>query len=262
MSRLAMRIEDKRLLRLIRRYLEAGMMVNGVVMERYEGTPQGGPLSPLLANLLLDEVDQELEKRGHAFCRYADDCNVYVGSKRAGERVMDFLKEAFAGLRLKINESKSAVARPWDRKFLGFSFQVTKGGKVKRSIASKSLEKMKERVREITDRNGGRNIAKVVGELRQYLLGWKAYFGLAEIASVFHELDSWVRRRLRVLQLSQWRRGTTVFQRLTARGIPVPVARKVAFYSRRYWWITRQPVIFIAFPNKLFNDLGVPRLAG
>jgi len=155
MGRLAKRIEDKRMLRLVRRYLEAGVMVGGVVMERYEGTPQGGPLSPLMANVLLDEADKELEGRGHSFCRYADDANVYVASKRAGERVMASLRKLYAGLRLQVNEAKSAVAPVWERKFLGFSFQVGRGGKVKRRIADKALETMKERIRELTGRNSG-----------------------------------------------------------------------------------------------------------
>ncbi|HEU0053858.1 MAG TPA: group II intron reverse transcriptase/maturase, partial [Longimicrobium sp.] len=169
MGRLEKRIGDKRMLGLIRGYLNAGIMVNGVVMERHEGTPQGGPLSPLLANVLLDEVDKELEKRGHAFVRYADDCNVYVRSKRAGEDVMETLRCLYAGLRLRINEAKSAVARPWGRKFLGYSFWVAKGREVKRRVAPKALEAMKERVREITSRSGGRSMRSVIAELRGYL---------------------------------------------------------------------------------------------
>jgi RNA-directed DNA polymerase len=180
MVRLERRIGDRRLLRVIRRYLEAGIMVNGVVVERHEGTPQGGPLSPLLANVLLDEVDRALEKNGHTFARYADDCNVYVRSKRAGERVMEHLRALYAKLRLKVNEDKSAVARVWDRKFLGYSFWVAKGREVKRRVASKALEDFKERIRQITRRNGGRSLKQVVEELRSYLLGWKAYFRLAD----------------------------------------------------------------------------------
>jgi group II intron reverse transcriptase/maturase len=261
MSRLAHRIEDKRLLGLIRRYLNAGMMANGVVIERHEGTPQGGPLSPLMANVLLDEVDKELEKRGHAFCRYADDSNVYVRSQRAGEDVMATLRKLFGRLRLKVNEAKSAVGRPWDRKFLGFTFEVTKRGKVKRCVAPKALEKMKDRIREITDRNGGRSMEQVVADLRRYLLGWKAYFGFTEVRTILGELDAWIRRRLRILKLKQWKRGTTVFKKLRRRGAAAPLAAKVAKYSRRYAYVSKMPAIFIALPDKIFDAMGVPRLA-
>lgn len=260
LSRLAARIEDKRLLRLIRRYLNAGMMADGVVIERHEGTPQGGPLSPLLANVLLDEVDKELEKRGHAFCRYADDCNVYVQSERAGQRVMEHMRELFGRLRLKVNEGKSAVARPWDRKFLGYSFRVTKKGKVERSVAPQSMKKMKERVREITSRNGGRSLKAVVGELRRFLVGWRGYFGQTEVRSELRKLDTWVRRRLRVLQLKQWKRGTRVFRELRARGLDRLAAARVAARSRRYAWVSTMPAIFIALPDKLYDAMGVPRL--
>jgi len=260
MSRMAKRIEDKRLLKLVRAYLNAGMMVNGVVIERTEGTPQGGPLSPLLANVLLDEVDKELERRGHAFCRYADDCNVYVHSERAGQRVMAHMRKLLTRLRLKVNEGKSAVARPWDRKFLGFSFRIDRSGKVKRCVAPQSLEKMKERVREITARNGGKSIKAVVGQLRLYLLGWRGYFHLTEVAGQLRGLDAWVRRRLRILQLKQWKRGTTVFKKLCALGLNRASAAKVAARSRRYARVSRMPAIFIALPDKLFDAMGVPRL--
>lgn len=261
MSRLAKRIDDKRLLGLIRRYLEAGLMVNGVVMERHEGAPQGGPLSPIMANVLLDEVDKELEKRGHAFVRYADDLNVYVKSQRAGERVMETLRRLFGKLRLSVNESKSAVARPWDRQLLGFTFEVTKSGKVKRCVATKALKKMKERIKEITVRNAGRSMQQVVKDLRQYLLGWKAYFGFSEVRTVFHELDAWIRRRLRVLQLKQWKRGTTVFKRLRKKGIASAIAKRIAMLCRRYAYVSKLPAIFIALPDQLFDDIGLPRLA-
>lgn len=260
MSRLAKRIEDKRLLGLIRRYLEAGVMADGVVIERHEGTPQGGPLSPLLSNVLLDEVDKELEKRGHAFCRYGDDCNVYVRSERAGKRVMVQLRRLYARLHLKVNEGKSAVAQPWDRKFLGFSFQLTGNGKVKRCVAPQSLDKMKKRVREITARNGGRSMRSVVAALRSYLTGWKAYFRLTEVRSEFHRLDAWVRRRLRILQLKQWKRGRTAFPELRARGLDRVPAARIAARCRCYAWASRQPAIFIALPDKHFDAMGVPRL--
>jgi group II intron reverse transcriptase/maturase len=259
MGRLEKRIGDKRMLGLIRRYLEAGIMANGVVTERYEGTPQGGPLSPLLANVLLDEVDKELEKRGHAFVRYADDCNVYVASKRAGEDVMQLLRKQYARLRLRINEAKSAVAKPRDRKFLGYSFWTDKGT-VKPCVAWKALEKLKGRVRDITARNGGRSMTAVIDELRSYLPGWKQYFHLAKTPSVFKKLDEWLRHRLRQLQLKQWKRGTTVFRKLRRLGIPEELAAKAAANSQRWWHTSAGPLQF-ALPNKHFDKLGVPRLA-
>lgn len=260
MSRLGKRITDRRMLGLIRRYLDAGIMANGVVTERHEGTPQGGPLSPLLANVLLDEVDKELEKRGHAFVRYADDCNVYVRSRRAGERVMAALRRLFAKLRLRVNESKSAVARPWDRKFLGFSFWVAKGREVKRRVANKALMAMKQRVRSMTGRSRGRSIPTVIAELRGYLLGWKQYFRAADTPRVFRELDEWIRHRLRALQLKQWKRGTTVYRELRARGLGDEVARRIAVNARR-WWRNSGMAIHIALPASHFDALGLPRLA-
>jgi len=262
MGRLAKRIEDKRMLRLIRRYLEAGVMANGVVIERYEGTPQGGPLSPLLANVLLDDVDKELERRGLSFCRYADDANVYVASKRAGERVMASLRKLYAKLRLTINEDKSAVAPVEERQFLGFTFVRTRGGKVKRRIADKALRAMKDRVREVTGRNSGRSLSSIVGDLRRFLVGWIGYFRITEVRSPLHELDSWIRRRLRVVQLKQWRCGRTVFAHLRARGVDKPIAALIASRSRRYWWVSHQRYAFVALPDKLFDAMGVPRLAG
>ena len=197
MGRLAKRIADRRVLRLIRRYLEAGIMANGVAVERHEGTPQGGPLSPLLANVLLDEVDRELEKRGLAFARYADDLNVYTGSKRAANDAMATLRRLFGRLRLRINEDKSTVARAWERKFLGFSFWVAPGRRIRRRVAPQALKEMKDRVRQITCRSGGRSLEAVAAELRDYLLGWKAYFRLAETPNVFDDLDKWIRHRIR-----------------------------------------------------------------
>ena len=260
MVRLERRIGDKRLLRVIRRYLEAGIMVNGVVVERYEGTPQGGPLSPLLANVLLDEVDRALEKSGHAFVRYADDCNVYVRSKRAGERVMEHLRALYAKLRLKVNEDKSAVARVWDRKFLGYSFWVAKGREVKRRVAPKTLADFKERVREITRRNGGRLMQQVVDELRSYLLGWKAYFRLADTPGIFRDLDQWIARRLRMVQLKQWKRGTTAYRQLRRRGVPERSARAAAAWCRSWWRTSKHGALHTALPGKLFEQMGLPRL--
>ena len=259
MGRLAGRIADKRVLGLIRRYLEAGIMVNGVVMERQEGTPQGGPLSPLLANVLLDEVDKELEKRGHAFVRYADDCNVYVRSRRAGERVMRHLTRLYARLRLRVNPSKSAVAPVRQRSFLGFSFWVARGGEVRRRVAKKTLRTMKDRVRGITARSRGRSMTQVVEELRGYLIGWKEYFRLADTPGVFRELDEWVRHRLRAIHLKQWKRGRTIYRRLRARGLSEHQAARGAANSRR-WWKNAAMTIHIALPIRYFDELGVPRL--
>jgi RNA-directed DNA polymerase len=260
MGRLAERIEDKRVLRLIRSYLEAGIMANGVVMERHEGTPQGGPLSPLLANLLLDEVDKELERRDLAFVRYADDCNVYVKSMRAGQRVMATLKRLYGRLRLRINEEKSAVDRPWNRKFLGYSCWVAPGKKVKLKVAPKTLEAMKERVRGITSRSGGRSMDAVTKELREYLTGWKLYFRLAETPRIFSDLDEWIRHRLRQVQLKQWKRGTTIYRELLRRGAPEWVAGPIAANSRR-WWKNSAKALNGALPTRYFNEIGVPRLA-
>lgn len=261
MGKLATRIADRRLLGLIRRYLEAGMLANGLVMERHEGTPQGGPLSPLLANVLLDEVDKELERRGHAFARYADDCNVYVRSRRAGERVMAALRRKYAALRLRVNEFKSAVARPWDRKFLGYSFWKSKDGTIKRRIADKALETMKERVRQITDRSRGRNLKEVIAELRAYLVGWKSYFNLTELRGTFRELDQWIRRRLRMVQLKLWKNGPRVFRALCALGAPPNAAASAAAHARRLWFTSRHPALNIALSPSVFDRMGLPRLA-
>ncbi len=261
MGRLAKRIEDKRLLGLIRRYLEAGMMANGVVMDRYEGTPQGGPLSPLLANVLLDEVDKELEKRGHAFVRYADDCNVYVRSRRAGERVMGLLRRLYAGLRLRINETKSAVDRPQNRKILGYSFYwSSRGDGAKPRVAPKALVAMKDRVREITRRTRSQSIERVAADLRSYLVGWKNYFRLAETPKIFAVLDEWIRHRLRALHLTHWKRGRVTYRELRARGVSERTAAHVAANTRR-WWKNSAMLINVAFPIRYFDELGVPRLA-
>jgi group II intron reverse transcriptase/maturase len=260
MGRLAKRIADKRLLGLIRRYLEAGIMTQGVVIQRVEGTPQGGPLSPLLANVLLDEVDKELERRGHAFVRYADDCNVYVRSRRAGERVMQWLQGRYARLRLRINEEKSAVARPQTRKVLGYSFWYARGGAVRRRVAPKALKQMKERIRQITKRNGGRSMESVIEETRGYLMGWKEYFRLAETPGIFRGLDEWIRHRLRALQLKQWKRGTTVYRQLRLRGVSEDVAAQVAANTRR-WWRNAGMALHLALPTRYYDRMGVPRLA-
>ena len=259
MERLSRRIPDRRVLRLIRRYLEAGVMADGVVMERKEGTPQGGPLSPLLANVLLDEVDKELEKRGHAFVRYADDCNVYVRSRRAGERVMSLLRRLYAGLHLRVNESKSAVARATERTFLGFAFWVGPGRVVKRRVSPKALGAMKDRVRQITRRTRGRSLPRICEVLRSYLGGWNGYFRLSETPRVFSDLDEWIRHRLRAVQLKQWKQGRTIYRELRARGLSSLRAAQVAANGRR-WWKNSAMTIHGALPNSLFATLGVPRL--
>jgi len=260
MGRLARRIVDRRVLGLIRHYLEAGIMANGVVMERQQGTPQGGPLSPLLANVLLDEVDKELERRRHAFVRYADDCNVYVQSKRAGERVMAAMRGLFDKLHLRVNEAKSAVALPWERKFLGYSFWVSRDHQIKRKVAGKALETMKHRVRALTSRSRGRSIATVIGQLRSYLLGWKAYFQLADTPRIFRGLDSWIRHRLRAVQLKHWNNASTIYRELRKRGLPDFAAKRVAANATR-WWKNSGMAINLALPVSYFDNLGLPRLA-
>lgn len=260
MGRLAKRIGDRRVLGLIRRYLGAGILVHGLATERHEGTPQGGPLSPLLANVLLDEVDKELEKRGHAFVRYADDCNVYVRSRRAGERVMGLLRQLYAGLRLRVNEAKSAVDLAWNRKLLGYSFWVAPGRTVKRRVAAKALATMKECVRLITRRTGGRSIEEVSKRLGEYLRGWKGYFRLADTPGIFAALDEWIRRRLRAIHLKHWKRGKTIYRELRARGLPQHAAATVAANGRR-WWKNSAKLINVAFPISYFDQLGIPRLA-
>lgn len=261
MNKLGKRVGDRRLLRIIRRYLEAGIMADGVVVERREGTPQGGPLSPLLANVLLDSVDKELERRGHAFVRYADDCNVYVRSRRAGERVMEALRRQYARLRLRVNEDKSTVARVWDRKFLGYSFWVAKGRTIKRRVAPKALGEFKKRVRQITSRTGGRSLEQVAEKLRSYLLGWRQYFSLADTPRIFEDLDKWIHRRLRMLQLRQWKRGTTAFRELQRRGVDGAALGIAARFARSWWHVAAHKALHIALPSSHFEQLGVPRLA-
>jgi group II intron reverse transcriptase/maturase len=259
MGKLAKRIRDRRVLGLIRRYLEAGVMAEGIVMERSEGTPQGGPLSPLLANVLLDEVDKELEKRGHTFVRYADDCNVYVRSPRAGQRVRELLRRLFGRLRLRVNESKSAVDLAKNRKVLGYSFYDAPGRKVKLRVAGKPLTVLKTRIRRITRRTGGRSMAQVVEDLKEYLPGWRNYFSLAATPQTLARLDKWIRHRLRALYLKQWKRGPTAYRRLRAYGASHRVAATVAA-NMRYRWKTSRHALNAALPNSHFDALGLPRL--
>jgi group II intron reverse transcriptase/maturase len=258
LSRLARRIDDKAVLRLIRRYLRAGIMDHGVAMERHEGTPQGGPLSPLLANVLLDEVDKELERRGHRFVRYADDCNVYVRSQKAGERVLASLRRLYARLHLKVNEAKSAVGTVFGRKFLGYCFWWYRG-EVRCAVATKAMGTFKQRIRWLTRRSDGRSLAEIAERLRSFLLGWKAYFRLAQTPGVFRALDEWLRHRLRAIQLKHWRRGRTIYREIVALGGTPEVAPRVAANSRR-WWRNSRLALNRVLPIAYFDRLGVPRL--
>jgi len=260
MGRIAKRVEDKRMLKLIRAFLNAGVMENGLVSPSEEGTPQGGPLSPLLSNLLLDDLDKELERRGLRFVRYADDCNIYVRSRRAGERVMQSITRFFTSkLKLKVNESKSGVARPAKRKFLGFSF--TSGKQPRRRIAPKTLLRFKKRIRELTKRNRGVSLERMVEQLRRYLIGWRGYFGFSQTPSVLRNLDSWIRRRLRCFQWKLWKRGKTRFAELRKRGVGKDLAAQTAGSSRGLWHISRSPALSIALPGAYFDSLGLPKLA-
>src|SRR6267154_377721 len=259
MGQIAKRVEDKRLLKLIRAFLNAGVMENGLVSPSVEGTPQGGPLSPLLSNLVLDELDRELERRGHRYVRYADDCNLYVRSERAGQRVMESISRFIAQkLKLKVNEAKSAVARPQERKFLGFSFSA--GPDIQRTIAPKSLERFKERVREITSRTRGVSFEKVVAETTVYLRGWRGYFAFCQTPSVLQSLEEWVRRRLRSYLWKQWKTGRKRFAELHKRGVGKDLAAQTAGSSHGPWRISNSPALSIALPNAYFDSLGLPRL--
>jgi len=259
-DRLRQRIEDAGVIRLIRAYLNSGIMSDGVVQERHLGTPQGGPLSPLLANVLLDEVDKELERRGHCFARYADDCNVYVRSRRAGERVMALLRRLYGELKLTINETKSAVTSALGRKFLGYDLWVGPGGAIKRGVSAKPMEALRRRVRQLTSRQCGRSMQEAVDRLRPYLLGWKGYFGLAQTPRVWRELDEWLRHRLRALQLKHWKRGSTMYRELRALGARHEVALRVAANSRR-WWRNSAKSLNGVLTVAWFDRLGLPRLS-
>ena len=258
-DRLQKRIDDAGIIQLIRAYLNSGIMNDGVVLERYQGTPQGGPLSPLLANVLLDEVDKVLEKHGHCFARYADDCNVYVRSRKAGERVMALLRKCYGTLRLKVNEAKSAVASVTGRQFLGYSFWFAKDG-VKRRVADKPMATFKQRIRQLTRRSGGRRMAEVIDRLKPYLLGWKAYFGLAQTPRVRQSLGEWLRHRLRAIQLKQWRRGSTIYRELINLGAAEHVAKRVAQNSR-CWWRNSAGELNRVLTIAYFDKLGLPRLS-
>ena len=260
MARVAQRVGDKRMLKLIRAFLNAGVMEGGLVSQTVEGTPQGGPLSPLLSNLVLDEMDKELEKRGHRFVRYADDVNVYVRTRRAGQRVMESLTAFVTDrLRLKVNQEKSAVARPWERKFLGFSFTSAKKAP-RRRIAPKSLDRIKKRVRELTRRTRGISLEKMVELLSIYLRGWWAYFRHCETPSVPKELEQWIRRRLRAVQWKHWKRGRKRYAELRKRGVAKDLAAQTAGSSHGPWRIAKSPALHQALPDAYFESLGLPRL--
>ena len=260
-ERLRKRVPDQGVLRLIRAYLNSGILDGGLVMQRHEGTPQGGPLSPLLANVLLDEVDKELERRGHCFVRYADDCNVYVHSRRAGERVMALLRRLYARLRLRINEAKSRVSSVFaGRKFLGYSFWVAPKGEIKRTVAKKALETFKQRVRQLSRRSCGRSLQQVVERLSSYLEGWKGYYRLAQTSRVWQMLDEWLRHRLRAIQLKQWKQGKTMFRELRALGASRTVAQRVAANSRR-WWCNSGKLLNRVLNLAWFDRLGLARLS-
>jgi group II intron reverse transcriptase/maturase len=256
MARVGRRVKDRRMLKLIRRYLQSGIVQDGLVAPREEGTPQGGPLSPLLSNILLDDLDKELEKRGHRFCRYADDCNIYVGSQRAGERVLasltKFLREE---LKLTVNPKKSAVDRPWNRKFLGFSLTSQKVTRVR--VAPQSVERFKDKLREKFREGRGRNLRAFLDSLKPLLRGWASYFSVAETRMAFEELDQWIRRKLRCLEWRKWKRPWTRMKRLVALGLERGRARASAFNGRGPWWNAGASHLNAALPTSYFRKLGL-----
>lgn len=257
MSLVRRRVTDTRVLKLIDRYLKAGALSAGEYQPTVEGTPQGGPLSPLLANLLLDELDKELERRGHRFVRYADDCNIYVKSTKAGQRVLtsvtQYLKRR---LKLTVNAAKSAVDRPWKRKFLGFSFTSRRPNR--RRIADVAIERLKGEVRQLTRRTRGVNLGDVIEDLRKYLMGWKAYFGFSEVDRPLRDLDKWIARRLRCYLWKQW--GRSGYRQLVARGVSRDLAWNTAKSAHGPWRLSHSPALYYALPRRYFRALGVPTL--
>jgi RNA-directed DNA polymerase len=259
MAKLARRISDKRLLKLIRAFLRAGVLEGGLVSPVDEGTPQGGPLSPLLSNIVLDELDRELERRGHRFVRYADDCNIYVRSQRAGERVMSSISEFITRkLKLKVNEEKSAVSRPSKRKFLSFSFTWRR--EPKRRIAPKAIARFRQRVRELTRRTRGVKVETMIAQLSRYLLGWRGYFGFCQTPSVLRSLEEWLRRRLRSFVWKQWKRGKVRFTELRKRGVSQDLAAQTVGSAHGPWRLSNSPALNIALPNAYFASLGLTAL--
>lgn len=259
MARMAQRISDRRMLKLVRAFLTAGVMEDGLVSPVDEGTPQGGPLSPLLSNIVLDELDRELERRGLRFARYADDCNIYVGSRRAGARVMQSVTRFITRtLRLRVNQSKSAVARPWERKFLGFSFTAHR--QPKRRIAPQAVQRFRRRVRELTRRTRGVSHERMVEDLGRYWRGWLGYFGMCETPSVLARLERWTRRRLRSAIWKQWKRGRRRYAELRRRGVDVELAAQAAGSVHGPWRLANSPALAQALPNAYFAKLGLPSL--
>jgi RNA-directed DNA polymerase len=260
MGQIAKRVGDKRLLKLIRAFLNAGVMENGLVSPSVEGTPQGGPLSPLLSNLVLDELDQELERRGHHYVRYADDCNIYVCSERAGQRVMESVTRFITQeLKLKVNETKSAVAQPQERKFLGFSF--TAGPEVKRVIAPKALNRFKQRIREITRRAKGVSMKTTIGELAPYMRGWRSYFGFCETPEVLLSLTRWVRLRIRAAMWRQWKTPRRRREALLELGVRLRLATNTAGSGLGPWYLAKAKALSVGLSNAYFKSLGLPSLA-
>jgi len=258
MARVAARIADRRVLKLIRAFLNAGVMEDGMVLPVDEGTPQGGPLSPLLSNLMLDDLDKELTCRGHRFCRYADDCNIYVRSQRAGERVITSVSRFLTTkLRLKVNETKSAVARPEERKFLGFSISNDGG---ERRIAPKALDTFKRRIREQTRRTRGLSLLQIIEAMAPYLVGWRGYFGFCQTPRVLTNLEAWIRRRLRSYLWRQWQNGPNRFKELRRRGVPKFNAAVAAGSPMGFWRMSGHPAVQQALRNHYFDSLGLPRL--
>ena len=261
MGQIAERVGDKRLLKLIRAFLNAGVMENGLVSPSVEGTPQGGPLSPLLSNLVLDELDRELERRGHRYVRYADDCNIYVRSERAGQRVMQSVTQFITQeLKLKVNETKSAVARPQERKFLGFSF--TAGPEIKRVIAPKALVRFKQRIREITLRAKGVSMQTTIEELAPYMRGWRSYFGYCETPEVLVSLTRWVRLRLRAAMWRQWKTPRRRREALLELGVRLRLARNTAGSGLGPWYLAKAKALSVGLSNAYFKSLGLPSLVG
>ncbi len=259
MGQIAKRVEDKRLLKLIRAFLNAGVMENGLVSPSVEGTPQGGPLSPLLSNLVLDELDREMERRGHRFVRYADDCNIYVRSERAGQRVMESVTRFITQkLKLKVNEAKSAVARPQERKFLGFSF--TSGPEVKRAIAPKALDRFKQRIREITRRAKGVSMKTTMEELAPYMRGWRSYFGFCETPEVLIYLTRWVRLRLRAALWRQWKTPHRRRAALLELGVRPRLASNTAGSGLGPWYLAKAKALSVGLSNAYLKSLGLPSL--
>lgn len=259
MSRVAKRVKDKRVLKLIRAFLNAGIMENGVVQPQEEGVPQGGPLSPWLSNVMLDELDRELEKRKLNFIRWADDCNIYVGSERAGKRVMESITRFLSKrLRLKVNTEKSAVGRPWERKFLGFTF--LKRESLRRRIAPQALKRAKIKIRDLTRRKRGGTLEQIITEVATYLNGWIGYFGFAQVKSDVESLERWVRRRLRCLIWKRWKTSKRRFKELRRRNVNEALARRTAGSSKGAWHLSNSKALSYALPNKFFQSLGLPAL--